>query len=531
MDEHPLSDPQNIKAEEQDYLDVGPGGPRGWILALGALIVGAAIVAAFYGLYKLNTSASPTPSPDPFALTRAAAVGASAPIEVTPTPTVVSVTATPTLTTTVVLTPTAEPPTFTVQQGDTLIGIAARLNVDVDDLRTLNQISGETIYPNQILLVPPTVTPWPATGPFPHVVSQGETLISIAARYQVTVDELKTLNGLTSDTIFSGQKILIPASGVRPPTPTPTPTPWAAAVITGELDAAHSLTTIKGHFTLHIAPDTRSSDPDETARVADLVEKALDDSQRTIGRQITGRFDVYVADTLFAPPYTPRRSFSEPDDNRLFILYDGSGASAERQYLITHALTPLIAARTLGEGASPLLVEGLAVYAGGQALAATGGQYLTLEQLCLAYAQANQMPRVSRELTFEGHLGYTDQYLAAGCFVGYLIETQGVATFEQVYTGGDYRAVYGRTLDQLESEWIASLVEAQVELPFDPAELVRIAAEIDDAYRRLWAEFEGAPAQFAIYERLDRARLALLQGRLGAAQEHLELAAPLLETP
>ena len=60
------------------------------------------------------------------------------------------------------------------------------------------------------------------------------------------------------------------------------------------------------------------------------------------------------------------------------------------------------------------------------------------------------------------------------------------------------------------------------ELPFPPDELVQIVTAVDDAYRRLWADFEGSPAQFIAYQRLDRARLSLLQGRLSIAQEHLE---------
>jgi hypothetical protein len=124
-------------------------------------------------------------------------------------------------------------------------------------------------------------------------------------------------------------------------------------------------------------------------------------------------------------------------------------------------------------------------------------------------------------LTFEGHLGYLDQYFAAGCFVGYLIETGEGAAFAELYSSGDYRAVYGRPLNQLESDWIAALQQAADDLPFDPDELVQTVVELNDAYLRLWADFEGTPTQFAVYERLGRARVAVLQGRLDDAQEHL----------
>jgi hypothetical protein len=121
-----------------------------------------------------------------------------------------------------------------------------------------------------------------------------------------------------------------------------------------------------------------------------------------------------------------------------------------------------------------------------------------------------------------------DQYLAAGCFVGYLIEDKGASAFSELYLDGDYRAAYGQSLNQLESEWIVSLEDAAEDIPFAPDELVQTTTAVDDAYRRLWADFAGTPAQFRAYRRLDRARLSLLQGRLGAAREHLELFGTLL---
>lgn len=47
-----------------------------------------------------------------------------------------------------------------------------------------------------------------------HSVRPGETLGGIAQRYDVSVGELKRSNGLRSDTIYPGQRLLIPEPGV-----------------------------------------------------------------------------------------------------------------------------------------------------------------------------------------------------------------------------------------------------------------------------------------------------------------------------
>jgi LysM repeat protein len=74
-----------------------------------------------------------------------------------------------------------------------------------------------------------TSTPNP-DGSIVHTVQAGESLNSIAEAYQVSVAEIKALNGLTGDDIFPGDTLTIRVA----PTPDPTNTPTITATPTRE---------------------------------------------------------------------------------------------------------------------------------------------------------------------------------------------------------------------------------------------------------------------------------------------------------
>jgi LysM repeat protein len=67
----------------------------------------------------------------------------------------------------------------------------------------------------------PTSPPPPTAevGSGVHVVQAGENLFRIALRYGTTVDALMAANNLTSQTIYVGQKLVIPGSGAQPEPP------------------------------------------------------------------------------------------------------------------------------------------------------------------------------------------------------------------------------------------------------------------------------------------------------------------------
>jgi len=100
--------------------------------------------------------------------------------------------------------------TYTVKAGDTLYGIASKYNMTVDDLKALNGLSSNLLSIGQVLLVSDkNSTP---TGEY--IVKKGDTLYSIAEQLGTTVDELKRLNNLTSNILSIGQVLLTNSSGI-----------------------------------------------------------------------------------------------------------------------------------------------------------------------------------------------------------------------------------------------------------------------------------------------------------------------------
>ncbi len=94
---------------------------------------------------------------------------------------------------------------YVVVAGDNLYNIARKFNVDVVDIINLNNLSSTILIPGQVLLIPADKTVNTT-----YVVKRGDTLYAIANSYGVTVDEIKRLNNLVSNTLSIGQELIIP---------------------------------------------------------------------------------------------------------------------------------------------------------------------------------------------------------------------------------------------------------------------------------------------------------------------------------
>lgn len=123
-----------------------------------------------------------------------------------------------------------------VQPGDTLYAIAKKYGISLVDLLTLNKLTSNMIYVGDRLVLPDSVIvegnnpdedtdeeKAPTTPTSEYTVVVGDTLYKIAAANGLTVGELKSLNALTSDTIFVGQTTTTPS--VTPPSNPAVPTP------------------------------------------------------------------------------------------------------------------------------------------------------------------------------------------------------------------------------------------------------------------------------------------------------------------
>ncbi len=108
--------------------------------------------------------------------------------------------------------------TYKVQAGDTLISIARRFNVTIAALQQANNLeSPESLRVGAVLKVPTTKAEAGSASKGAaarrHQVKAGETLSSIAAQYRVTVDALQRTNGIRSpQSLQVGVWLQIPAS-------------------------------------------------------------------------------------------------------------------------------------------------------------------------------------------------------------------------------------------------------------------------------------------------------------------------------
>ncbi len=104
--------------------------------------------------------------------------------------------------------------TYIVKSGDTLYGIARRFGLSVDELKRINNLSSNTLSIGQVLKVSLSNGEGENEGIQYYIVQPGDNLYKIATMYGLTVDELKAANNLTSNLLSIGQNLIIPSKAL-----------------------------------------------------------------------------------------------------------------------------------------------------------------------------------------------------------------------------------------------------------------------------------------------------------------------------
>lgn len=119
--------------------------------------------------------------------------------------------------------------TYKVKLGDSIWKIANSVNMSIGEIRTLNQLKSDMIYPNQVLKVKGTATLKPSQPKAPtkpsnppsndhqsssgkttsYTVKSGDSLWKIANQFNVQVQSIRTTNSLKSDMLRVGQLLTI----------------------------------------------------------------------------------------------------------------------------------------------------------------------------------------------------------------------------------------------------------------------------------------------------------------------------------
>lgn len=97
---------------------------------------------------------------------------------------------------------------YVVKKGDTLYSIARKYNTSVDNLKSINNITTDSLAIGQIIKLPSTSS----TASDTYIVKKGDSLYSIARTYNTSVDKLKKINNLTSNALAIGQVLKLPSS-------------------------------------------------------------------------------------------------------------------------------------------------------------------------------------------------------------------------------------------------------------------------------------------------------------------------------
>lgn len=197
----------------------------------------------------------------------------------------------------------AQTQVYTVQPGDNLSTIAKRFGLTTAALKSMNRLNSDLIHPGQQLIIRDTAIQDAQEGVLTYTVQPGDNLSTIAKRHGMTTQELKAMNGLTSDRIYPGQVLKVKGNQI----------PQTYTVKSGD-----SLWTIARQFDMTVQElkhlnrlDSEIIHPGQVLRVVpgERQETTVDTTTITLrranGQLVTLNLEDYIIGVVSAemPPY------------------------------------------------------------------------------------------------------------------------------------------------------------------------------------------------------------------------------------
>ena len=102
--------------------------------------------------------------------------------------------------------------TYVVKKGDNLYNIARKYNTSVSAITTLNNLNDNNISIGQQLLIPTTNDNSINSSNNIYIVKKGDSLYSIARKFNTTVSDITRLNNIAGISLNIGQQLLIPVA-------------------------------------------------------------------------------------------------------------------------------------------------------------------------------------------------------------------------------------------------------------------------------------------------------------------------------
>ena len=93
---------------------------------------------------------------------------------------------------------------YVVKGEDTLYAISKKHGISIEEIKRLNNLEDNTIHEGDQLRLEKNIKRKKY-----HIVEKKETLYGISKQYNITLQELKWLNGLENSNLFIGQELRI----------------------------------------------------------------------------------------------------------------------------------------------------------------------------------------------------------------------------------------------------------------------------------------------------------------------------------